>query len=305
MSIEQKIADLLKESAKLKALDDESKLDRGLYLEEEDEEEIIPEVKPKRKRTSKKVIADNCMEDVSPVQEDIDALVYGEDLSEEFKLKATTIFEAAVLSRVKEEVSTLEEAFEERLEEATELAKEDLVEKIDSYLSYIVEEWMSNNEIAVEQGLKTDILEGFVGGLKSLFQEHYIEVPEERFDVMEDLQQQVTYLESKLDESLDSNVSMKKQLTSLIREGVVEAFCDELTDTDVEKFKSLAEELSYSDVDTFSEKLEIIKENYFSKYSSSKTTSVVTDKPVHLTEGTKTVDHNVARYLESFNRIKI
>ena len=239
------------------------------------------------------------------VQEDVDALLYGEDLTEEFKVKAATIFEAAVMTRVKAETHTLAEAFDARLDEEAELAKEEIIEKVDGYLNFIVEQWMSDNEIAIEKGLKTDILEGFVDGLKTLFQENYIEVPEERFDVVGDLQEQVNFLESKLDESLEQNVSMSKQINEMTRDSVTDSFCESMTDTEVEKFKSLAEELSYDSEEVYTSKLQVIKENYFNRKPSGNVDSVVTDSPVQLNEQTYTnIDANVAKYLETFNRIK-
>jgi hypothetical protein len=248
--------------------------------------------------------ADRTFKEDFNVQEDVDALLFGEDLTEEFKVKAATIFEAAVMARVNAEVETLEEAFEARLVEQAELDKEEIIEKVDGYLGYVVEQWMSDNEIAIENGLKSDILEGFVDGLKTLFVEHYIEVPEERFDIVGDLQEQVDFLESKLDESLEQNVQMMKELNEMTRDSVTGEFCSDMTDTEVEKFTALAEELSYEDAENFASKLQIIKENYFGKKPLTHVESVVTDSPVQLNEETKIVDANVARYLETFNRIK-
>ena len=292
MSIEQKIAELLEESAKLK------------LMEEVTAEEVVDEV------TAEEVVVvseEEVVKTVKPaidVQEDVDALLFGEDLTEEFKVKAATIFEAAVMSRVNAEVASLEEAFITSLAEQAEIDKEEIIEKVDGYLGYVVEQWMSDNEIAIENGLKSDILEGFVDGLKTLFQEHYIEVPEERFDVVGDLQEQVEHLESKLDESLAHNVEMTKELNEMARESVTYDFCSGMTDTEVEKFTALAEELNYEDADTFASKLQIIKENYFGKKPSTQVNSVVTDSPVNLNEEIKHMDSNVARYMETFNRIK-
>ena len=158
----------------------------------------------------------------------------------------------------------------------------------------------------IENGLKSDILEGFVSGLKNLFQEHYIEVPDEKLDLVAELQESVYKLESKLDESLESNVTMSKYINYVERNTITEEFCKSMTDTEVEKFKSLAEELSFEDTDTYSSKLQIIKENYFGKKSTAGTVgSIVTDSPVQLTESVQNIDPNVAQYLETFNRIKI
>jgi len=350
MSIEQKIVELLAESAKMKELELEAK-DKIKKDKMKDSEEVcedLEEAKKSKKKTSKKDDSDEDedyysndsdsdeddkmaddqedskdyffdkkkkkvqKEDVSDeeestsdIQEDIDALLFGEELTEEFKVKATTIFEAAVLSRVKAEVADLQEAFDARIDEEADQAKEEITEKVDGYLSYVVEQWMGDNELAIVNGLKSDILEGFVGGLKSLFQEHYIEVPEEKFDIVGDLQTQVDFLESKLDESLEANVSMKKHLSEMVRDNIIEDYCYGLTDTEAEKFKNLAEEIGFQNEDTFSSKLEIIKENYFTKKGKAQTTSVVTDSPISLNEDTKHVDQNVARYLETFTKINI
>ena len=251
------------------------------------------------KRKTKKVLNTN-------VKEDVDALMNGENLTEEFREKATAIFEAAVMSRVTQEVETLEEEFQERLVEYYEGAKEEIVEKVDGYLNYVVEQWMNDNELAVTTGIKNDILEGFVSGMKNLFQEHYIEVPDEKLDLVAELQESVAKLESKLDESLESNVTMSKYINYVERNTITEEFCKLMTDTEVEKFKSLAEELSFEDSDTYSSKLQIIKENYFGKKSTAGTVaSIVTDSPVQLTESVQNIDPNVAQYLETFNRIKI
>lgn len=291
MSIEKQIADLLEESAKLKLMEETT----------EEEIEVVEEAEAEQ-------VVEESVEEVLvnlDIQEDVDALLYGEDLTEEFKVKAATIFEAAVMTRVKAETHTLAEAFDARLDEEAELAKEEIIEKVDGYLNFIVEQWISDNEIAIENGLKSDILEGFVDGLKSLFQDHYIEVPEERFDVVGDLQEQVNFLESKLDESLEQNVSMLKELNEKVRDSITDDFCTSMTDTEVEKFKALAEELSFESTESYTAKLQVIKENYFNRKPSSIVESIVTDSPVMLTEETTTrIDSNVARYLETFNRIK-
>lgn len=298
MSIESKIAELLEESAKLKALEEATEEETEVVEEDLEEAcDMETETEPKKKEKKEKKAID--------VQEDVDALLFGEDLSEEFKVKAATIFEAAVMSRVNAEVATLEEAFEARLEEETELAKEEIIENVDGYLNFIVEQWMSDNEIAIENGLKLDIFEGFVQGMKGLFEDHYIEVPEERFDVVGDLQEQVNFLESKLDDSLETNVTMAKQLSEMARDSITDDFCTSMTDTEVEKFKALAEELSFENSDSYTAKLQIIKENYFNRKPTGHVDSVVTDSPVQLTEETHiNIDANVARYLETFNRFK-
>jgi hypothetical protein len=239
-------------------------------------------------------------------KEDLDAMLEGDDqLSEEFKTKAATIFEAAVLMRVSEETQRIEEEFETRLHEAVEEIKEGLVEKVDGYLDYVVEQWIEQNEIALESGMKSDILEGFVGGLKSLFEEHYIEIPEEKFDVLGEMEQHILSLEGKLDETTDKNIQLSKQLDEVTRQQTVEEAADGLTDTEVGKFKDLAEELTFESQESFKKKLQTIRENYFSdkKTTQQMLSSVVSDEAVTLRED-KVVDPTINSYMQALSSFK-
>lgn len=222
---------------------------------------------------------------ISSMKEDIEALVAGEELTEEFKEKAATIFEAAVLSRVKQEVAKLDEAYEVRLAEEVESITEGLIEKVDGYLDYVVEQWMEQNEIALERGMKSEILEGFVGGLKSLFEEHYIDVPEEKLDILAALEEQVEDLSARLDEQMDNNVKLYEQLSEYEVQAIVTELAEGLAETDKEKFFALVEELEFDGVETFAKKAQTIRESYFTnKGSTTIVESVVTDEPVSLTE---------------------
>jgi hypothetical protein len=243
---------------------------------------------------------------IAGVKEDIDALMNGEELSEEFKAKATTIFEAAVMTRVKAETARLEESYAEQLAEEVESVKEGLVEKVDGYLGYIVEQWVQENELALESGMKSEIMESFIEGMKSLFAEHYIEVPEEKFDVLGDLQESVQTLEEKLNEQVEKNVELTKAINEAKRSDAITTTATGLTDTDSEKFKALAEELSYEDSDTFATKLQTIRENYFGgKKVISDVKSVVTDTPVEtLNEVAPMVDPSVKKYLSALDKLK-
>jgi hypothetical protein len=220
------------------------------------------------------------------VSEDVAALVNGEDLSEEFKTKAATIFEAAVVTRVKQEVAKLEEEFDTKLAEQVESIKEGLVEKVDGYLNYVVEQWMTDNELALENGMKSEIMESFITGMKGLFEQHYIDVPEEKFDMLGELQEEVEVTSAKLDEQLAANVELTKQINEMKRLASIAESSADMTAIDVEKFKGLAEELAYEDADSFKTKLQTIKENYFGKKVTTTVSSVVTDEPVQLTEET-------------------
>ena len=326
MTIEQKIAELLAESRKAK-LAEQANADDLVAEEVLEEDEIEEEaVKPApetpnpdnarnnvdnekaaeggtSKKANKVTANASAPEAAGRMKEDIDALMNGEEqLSEEFRTKAATIFEAAVTSRVTAEVARLEEEFEAKLEEAAAQNIEGLVEQVDGYLNYVVEQWMEQNEIALERGMKSDILESFVSGMKSLFEEHYIEVPEEKFDVLGSLEEQVETLETKLNEQVASNVDLAKTVSALKRQQIIATISEGLTDTEVEKFTGLVEELSYEDEATFQTKVQTIRENYFTTKVNADVKSVVTDSPVEMLSEDKVVDAKMSAYLNMLNR---
>ena len=202
------------------------------------------------------------------VKEDIDALVEGEELSEEFKSKASTIFEAAVHQKVMEvasvKVDEMEKEYQAELQEEIIAFRSELTDKVDGYLNYVTEEWMKENELALESSLKNEITEEFMGGLKDLFTEHYIEVPEEKVDIVENLFDKVEDLEGQLNKSVQENIKVKNELNEYRKDKILEEVCNDLADTQSEKMKSLAEGVSYEDdSDNFEEKVKTIKENYF------------------------------------------
>ena len=238
------------------------------------------------------------------VKEDVDALLNGEELSEEFRAKAETIFEAAVMTRVKSEVARIEEEFESKLAEAVAKNTEGIVEQVDGYLGYIAEQWMTQNEIALERGMKSDILEGFIGGLKNLFEEHYIDIPEEKFDVLGEMESKIDELEAKLNEQVAANIELSKTLAESNRAEIVKTVSEGLTDTETEKFMSLVEELSYEDQASFETKVKTIRENYFTTKAAT-VSSVVTDAPVEaLTEEvSKKLDPAMSAYAAQLNKL--
>lgn len=196
--------------------------------------------------------------------EDIEALFADDStISEEFKSKAATIFEARILDRVTQIEEETEARYAGMLEEAVETIKADLTEKVDDYLSYVVEQWLAENEIAVESGLRAELTEDFIGGLKNLFTEHYIDVPADKVDLVEELASKVEELEGKLNEEIDSNVQLKKSLIESKKTEIAHVVCEGLTDTQAEKVKSLAESVDYSTEEEYQQKLETIRENYF------------------------------------------
>ena len=199
------------------------------------------------------------------VTEDVSALTEGEDLSEEFKEKASTIFEAAVKSKLRSEVERIEEAKTQEVAEEVNRVQDELTEKVDAYMGYVVEEWMKENEIAIERGLKGEIAEDFISGLKSLFEEHYIDVPDEKYDILGQQAEKLDDLEAKLNEQIEKSAELKKQNNQLVRESVFAEVASDLADTEVEKFKSLAEDVDFTDEDSFKSKLDTLKESYFPK----------------------------------------
>ena len=225
--------------------------------------------------------------------------IFGDDLSEDFKAKATSIFEAAVIARVNSEMDKVAASLEEKYAEDVAEYKDGIVEKIDSYLNYVVENWMKENELALENGLRTEIAEDFMSGLKVLFKEHYIEVPEEKYDVIGELQAKAAELEANLDEAIGSNVDLNKEVTSLKRQAVVEELSKDLADTEAAKLGKLLEGVDYENEDLYREKVSVIKDNYFPKNAvtesvsqsvqAQQTLTEETDVPAGFTEGSSVV----------------
>lgn len=197
------------------------------------------------------------------VADDVDALMEGENLSEEFKQKATTIFEAAVGARVDFIVEQVEAELIEEMQEVIEEIKEDLAAKVDDYLNYMVEEWMSENEIAIERGLKSEIVEDFISGLKNLFVEHWIDIPADKVDVVEELSLKVEELEESLNAQISRGIELKKELNEQLKYEAIYTACEGLSQTQVEKMKALAESVEYTSDWEFASKLETLKESYF------------------------------------------
>ena len=205
---------------------------------------------------------------------DVKALVSSDaDLSEEFKDKAAMIFETAVKTRIQEQTKILEARYEDKLSVETETVKEAMVEKVDSYLNYVVEEWMKENELAVERGIRTEIAEDFITGLKDLFKEHYIDVPEEKYNVLDDLTTQNKKLEEKLNNEISKNVDLTKSVSESAKSKSIGEVSEDLADTEKEKFEKMAENVEYDSADKFREKLETIKESYFPKSKIDEATS--------------------------------
>ena len=202
------------------------------------------------------------------VSADVDALVKDEDLSEEFKNKATTIFEAAVKAKITEHKKLLNAEFDKKLEESIESEKTKLSEKVDTYLTYVVEEWMKENSIAIERGIKGEIAEDFITGLKKLFEDHYIDVPDEKYDVLEDQSSKIAGLTEQLNKEIQKNAELSKKTGEYKRNDIINEVSSDLADSQKEKFSKLSEEVEYSDEEEFKSKLKTIKESYFGEKKS-------------------------------------
>ncbi len=263
---------------------------------DEDEEEETPMENKKLKKEDLEI----------DVKEDMDALVSGEDLSEEFKTKASTIFEAAVSAKVISEVNSrideLETNYKKEISEAKEEHLSTVTEKVDGYLNYVTEEWMKENELAVEKGIRSELVEDFMTGLKNLFTEHYIDIPEEKVDLVDDLFEKVEELEQKLDESINTSVDIKKELADYKKSETLREVSENLADTEKEKLGKLAEGIDFEDKTQYSEKLEVIKENYFPKQQSETITEELenTEEEQDISES---VDPVMSKYASALTRL--
>ena len=228
----------------------------------EDGQEIVAEDEVTEEETVEEVEEYN-------VEEDVEALLGGEELSEEFREKAKTIFEAALTAKVAEIKEALEVQYEERVAEEIDSMKVELTERVDSYLEYVADEWLQENQLAVENGLKTEMTESFLGGMKSLFEEHYVSIPEDKYDVLANMVEKLDDMETKLNEQIDKNIGLNKRLAESVADGILENVSDGLASTQKEKLASLAEGVEFESEESYREKLETLKESYF----TSKTTS--------------------------------
>merc|ERR1712072_441104 len=229
------------------------------------------------------------------VKEHVDALIAGEDsLSEEFKTKAATVFETAIKSKVKEIAEDMQADFDKKFVQETSKSKDELVEKVDSYLAYVVEEWMKENELALERGIKGEIAEDFISGLKKLFEDHYIDVPDEKYNVLEDQS-------SKINESIAKNVELTKENGNFKKDQIVDEASENLTDTQKEKFNKLAEEIDYKNEEDFKTKVATVKESYFGKKES---TSEIDDVAAESSAQPEDLTNAMAAYSAAISKTK-
>ena len=257
MTKEMMKAEMMKKMEGMKAKELKAMYNKMEMMGKEEEEE----------KTEAKVEESTLDERIASVDvsDDVSALTQDEELSEEFKTKAATVFEAAVKSKLRSEVERIEMEKTQEVAEEINKVRDELTEKVDNYMNYVVEEWMKENEIAIERGLKGEIAEDFISGLKALFEEHYVDVPDEKYDILGQQSEKIDELEAKLNEQIEKSAEMKKSHDVLVRERVFTECSSDLADTEVEKFKSLAEEVDFSNEESFKEKLDQLKESYFPK----------------------------------------
>ena len=270
-----------------KTLDTKSEEDKDLYQDADGKGAKV--AKPtganagKNKGTikTKPSSASGKVETPKGVKEHVALLFNGEDLSEDFKIKAETIFETAISQRVEEVETELREQHEAVLAEHTETITKELSEKLDDYLGYVVEQWMEENSLAVETGIRADVAENFLSGLKVLFESNYVEVPDDKYDLVETLAQSVVDLEEKLQEELHNNIALAKEVKEKTKDEVFAEVTEDLVDTDVEKVKTLTENIEFEDADTFRKKVEVIKENYLTDIITENADDVSTSDSVN------------------------
>ena len=271
-----------------------------------EDEEIVDEVIEEEEVTTDEVVAEEeSTEEVEvDIEEDVNALFGGEDLSEEFKEKAKLVFETALNAKVSEVKEALEAKYQETLEERIAEEKSALSERVDNYLEYVADEWFTENALAVEQGLKTDMTESFLSGMKSLFEEHYVTIPEDKYDVLESMVEKLDDMETKLNEQIEKNVSLNSRLGESVANGILESVSEGLASTQKEKLASLSESVEFESEESYREKLETLRESYFS--SKAKSPAAKSDT---ISEGVDSADatdvsNSMAAYMKTLSAFK-
>ena len=308
----KQVKDVVNKGAKaadpMKGVKEEEEVSDESVIEEEEvttdevvAEEETSEVVAEEETTEEEVVEEIETEAEFDIEEDVNALLEGEELSEEFQEKAKTIFEAAINSRVAAIKESLEKDAEAVLAEEIETVKTELNERVDSYLEYVADEWFTENQLAVEQGLKTEMSESFLTGMKSLFEEHYVTIPEEKYDVLESMVEKLDDMESKLNEQIVKNVSLNSRLAESVADGILESVSDGLAATQKEKLASLSESVEFESEESYREKLETLKESYFPNSSPA-------TKAENLSEGVDnspaTVSGSMSAYLKTLSQFK-
>mgnify|MGYP003137209116 FL=1 len=272
-----------------------------------EDEEISDEVIEEEELTTDEVVAEEeTTEDIEvDIEEDVNALFGGEDLSEEFKEKAKLVFETALNSKVAEVQEALEAKYQETLEERIAEEKASLSERVDNYLEYVADEWFTENTLAIEQGLKTDMTESFLEGMRSLFEEHYVTIPEDKYDVLESMVEKLDDMETKLNEQIEKNINLNSRLGESVANGILESVSEGLASTQKEKLASLSESVEFESEESYREKLETLRESYFSSRTASPAAKSETlSEGVDNSEGVEQHAPAMNAYLKSLSAFK-
>ena len=274
--MKKEVADKEKEMKKdemMKASKDKEDMKEVADKEDEKKKEVSEVADEKEKEAKKEMMTAKDKVKNMDMKEDVAALTEGEELSEEFKQKAATVFEAAVKAKLVEEIENLEGEYETKVNEKVSEVKEEIVDKVDAYLNYVVEEWMKENELAIEKGLRNEITEDFIGGLKSLFESHYINVPQEKYDVIESQAAEIEKLKEDYNKSMEKNIELNQKVAESTREEIIKDVSSDLAATEVDKLTGLAEGIEYKDADSFRKSVETLKNSYYPKAKASDTES--------------------------------
>ena len=269
-------------------------LKSGDEVELEDSQEIVAETE----ETTEETVEEETVE--IDIEADVNALLGGEELSEEFREKAKTVFEAALQSKVNQLAEDMQAKFDEKLVEEIESTKSELAERVDAYLEYVSEEWFVENELAIEHGLKTELTESFLGGMKSLFEEHYVQIPDDKYDVLESMVEKLDDMETKLNEQIEKNISLNGRLGESVASGILDQVSDGLAATQKEKLASLSESVEFESEGQYREKLETLKESYFPG-NTPKATGETISETVDVSQGD--VSGSMASYLKTLHAV--
>jgi hypothetical protein len=290
------VRDVVNKGAKpaepMKGLSAGEALKSGDEVELEDSQEIVSETEVTTEDTVETVEID--------IEADVNALLGGEELSEEFREKAKTVFEAALQSKVNQLAEDMQAKYDEKLVEEVESTKSELAERVDAYLEYVSEEWFVENELAIEHGLKTELTESFLGGMKNLFEEHYVQIPDDKYDVLESMVEKLDDMETKLNEQIEKNISLNGRLGESVASGILDQVSDGLAATQKEKLASLAESVEFESEGQYRGKLETLKESYFTG-STPKATGETLTETVDNTSGD--VSNSMAGYLKTLSAV--
>ena len=297
--VADKDKDMMKAQAEIdkmkKEVADKEKAMKEMMDKKKEMKEVADKEKEMKKETAKDKVKDMDM------KEDVDALTSGEDLSEEFKAKAATIFEGAVKAKLVEEIEKLESEYETKVDEKVSEVKEEIVDKVDAYLNYVVEEWMKENELAIEKGLRNEITEDFIGGLKSLFESHYINVPQEKYDVIESQAAEIEKLKEDINKSMEKNIELNQKIAESTREEIIKDVSSDLAATEVDKLKGLAEGIEYKDAESFRKSVETLKNSYYPKAKASDTES---NEVAEQNAGSGNLSESMAAYTAAISKSK-